>query len=92
MANIKRKLFGNINIDGVKEAFKKAPEKKTTYKDQEQLKVNAVEWEDGGITISINYKEGEEWQRINLGNLRVSTLDDAPASAVANDNDFGSPF
>lgn len=91
MAQVQKRLFGNLSIDGIKDALQKAPEKKTEYKGEEQLKVNAVEWEDGGISISLNYKDAAgEWQRVNLGNLRVSTLDDAPASATT--QDFGSPF
>lgn len=94
MANISKKLFGNLSLTGIKEALGKAPEKKTTYKEDEQIKVNAVQWEDGGISISINYKDAsDQWQRINLGNLRVSTLDDAPAAPTNNTSSpFDSPF
>ena len=97
MANISKKLFGNLSLTGIKKALQAKPEAKTTYKEDEQIKVNAVQWEDGGISISINYKVGDNWERINLGNLRVSTLDDAPqaAPAAAGENPFGgggSPF
>ena len=95
MANISKKLFGNLSLTGIKEALAKKPEAKTKYKEEDQIKVNAVEWEDGGISISINYKDAsDQWQRINLGNLRVSTLDDAPAAAPANNSasPFDSPF
>ena len=96
MANISKKLFGNLSLTGIKKALQAKPEAKTTYKEDEQIKVNGVEWEDGGISISINYKDAnDEWQRINLGNLRVSTLDDAPKAAPAvSGNPFGddSPF
>lgn len=95
MAQPQKKLFGNLSIDGIKDALAKAPEKKTEYKGENQLKVNAVEWEDGGISISLNYKDAAgEWQRINLGNLRVSTLDSAPVGggSVQSAGPFDSPF
>ena len=89
---VKTKLFGNLSLTGIKKALQVKPEAKTTYKEDDQIKVNAVEWEDGGISISINYKDAnDEWQRINLGNLRVSTLDAAP-EAVAPASNSGSPF
>ena len=84
MATVKKKLFGSLNITGIKEALQKAPEKKDEYKGDDQLKVNAVEWEDGGISISLSYKDAaDQWQRISLGNLRVSTLDNGSTSAFA---------
>ena len=89
--SVKTKLFGNLSLTGIKKALQVKPEAKTTYKEDEQIKVNGVEWEDGGISISISYKVGDNWERINLGNLRVSTLDAAPET-VAPAQDFGSPF
>ena len=95
MALPKLKLFGNLSLTNIKDALAKAPEKKTKYKEEDQIKVNAVQWEDGGISISLNYKDAAgEWQRINLGNLRVSTLDSAPAASapVQSSGPFDSPF
>ncbi len=76
----KTKYFGNLSLDGIKKAVVEIPAKKTEYKGEQQLKVNAAMWDDGNISLSIWNAEKKE--EIKLGNLRVSTLDNAQSTAA----------
>ena len=83
---IKRKLFGNLSLDGIKKAVVDLPAKVGEYKGDKQLKVSAVEFDDGGIAISI--WDNEKKEAIKLGNLRLSTLDDNNASQSVSSADL----
>ncbi len=72
-----KKLFGSLSLDGIKKAVTEVPSKVGEYKGEKQLKVSAAEWEDGGISLTI--WDAEKKESIRIGNLRISTLDDAPA-------------
>ena len=84
MAGPKQKFFGNLNLDGVKEAVTKLSDKVSDYNGQKQLKISAAQWDDDGISIEVWSKETGS---IKLGNLRVSQFKDngAPAAPVSND-------
>ena len=93
MAGPVKKLFGNLSLDGIKKAVVGLPNKVDEYKGEKQLKVQAAEWDDGGISISI--WDAENKVSIKLGNLRVSTLDNnnsftAPAAGTKTNDDL--PF
>ena len=91
MPNIKEKFFGNISIDEVGKA-------KSLFTDHDkygkQLKIQATQWEDGGISITAYNKETKE--SFKIGNLRVSQFKDnnnsfsAPAANQPTENDL--PF
>jgi len=90
MANIKEKFFGNISIDEVGKS-------KGLFTDDEkygkQLKVQATQWEDGGISITAWNKETKE--SFKIGNLRISQFKDnnsfsAPPANQPTENDL--PF
>ena len=81
MAAPKLKLFGSLNLDGVKKAVVDVPGKVGEYKGQKQLKVTAAQWDDNGISLEVWNPETKE--SIKIGNLRVSTLDNnAPQQQV----------
>ena len=70
-------MFGSISIDGIKEAKSRVPAKFQSHeKYGNQLKVSAVEFEDGNISLSI--WDADKKEAIKLGTLMTSTLDDAP--------------
>ena len=80
MAGPKQKFFGSLSLDGIKEAVTTVPAKVDTHeKYGKQLKVNAAQWDDGGISLSL--WDAENKKEIKLGNLRVSTFNDAPKVA-----------
>ena len=95
MAGPKQKFFGNLNLDGVKEAVTKLTDKVSEYNGQKQLKISAAQWDDDGISIEVWSKETGS---IKIGNLRVSQFKDgdngAPKQSVnefkAQDDDL--PF
>lgn len=97
-----KKLWGSLSLDGIKTAKEKAPKR---FKNHEQygnqMTFDAKQWDDGGITLSVSYQdESGNWQRINVGNIRISkdqpstenTGFSAPAAATpaAESNDL--PF
>ena len=69
------KFWGSLNLDKLKEAVLGAPSKiKEDEKYGKQLYIDAAQWEDGGISISVYDKESQ--QRFSIGNLRVSNFSD----------------
>lgn len=78
---VKQKYFGSLSLDGVKKAVVEVPSKVGEYKGEKQLKVSAAMFDDGGIAISI--WDNEKKEAIKIGNLRVSTLDNAAPSGGA---------
>lgn len=90
-----KKIWGSLSLDKIKEAKAKAP-KKFTQSDTygSQLVFDAKQWDDGGITLSVSYKdESDQWQRIAIGNIRLSK-DQTGAKPAAAASPFGdeSPF
>ena len=81
MAGPKLKLFGSLDLAGIKKAVVEIPGKVGEYQGNKQLKVSAAQWDDGGISIEI--WNGEKKESIKLGNLRVSTLDGQSPAAAA---------
>ena len=82
MAGPVKKFFGNLSLDGIKKAVLELPGKvDNNEKYGKQLKVQAAQWEDGGISISL--WDGENKVSIPLGNLRVSKFDDNASSFSA---------
>ena len=90
MAGPVKKLFGSLSLDGIKKAVETVPTKIGEYKGEKQLKVNAAEWDDGGISISI--WDAEKKESIRIGNLRISTLDGSPAAKAENSAADDLPF
>ena len=90
MPQPKRKLFGNLLTNGLKEAFK-VESAKSEYNGEPQLKINGAQWEDDGISLDV-------WDSVNkksikIGYLRVSTLDNNSApKAAAEDSNEDLPF
>ena len=86
MAQPKQKFFGNLLTNGLKEAFK-VDSAKSEYNGEPQLKIQAAQWEDGNISITV--WDGANKKSIKLGQLRVSTLDGAssPAAKVEDSNE-----
>lgn len=72
----KAKLFGSLNLSNIKKAATEVPSKVGEYKGDKQLKVTAAIWEDGGVSIEV--WNGDAKESIKIGNLRLSTFDDAP--------------
>lgn len=92
-----KKLWGSINLDNIKEAKEKAPKKFKNNDYGNQMTFDARQWEDGGISLSVSYQDANgEWQRINIGNVRISNDQGqaAPAqqAAPAPSNDTDLPF
>jgi len=87
---VKQKYFGSLSLDGIKKAVTEVPAKVGEYKGEKQLKVNAAQFDDDGIALSI--WDNEKKEAIKIGNLRVSTLEgnSAPAQSTQTDNDL--PF
>ena len=87
MPGPKRKLFGSLNLDGIKKVVTDVPNKVGEYKGEKQIKVTAAQWEDDGISIEV--WDAEKKESIKIGNLRVSTLDgnSSPQPAAAESND-----
>ncbi len=81
MAGPVKKYFGNLSLDGIKKAVTTVPGKVSEYNGDKQLKVTAAMWDDGGISIAL--WDGETKTEIKLGNLRVSTFDEAPKASQA---------
>ena len=72
MANPKTKYFGNLQTNGLKEAYN-VDSAKSEYNGEPQLKVQAAMWDDGNISITVWDKENKK--SIKLGQLRVSKID-----------------
>ena len=86
MAGPKQKFYGSLSLDGVKKAVTSLPDKvKDNEKYGKQLYVSAAQWDDDGISIEVWSKETGS---IKLGNLRVSTFDNAAAPSKAQVNEF----
>ena len=83
MSGPKQKLFGSLSLSGIKKAVNQIPNKVGEYKGDKQLKVNAAQWDDGGISIEI--WDAEKKESIKLGNLRISTLD-SPKKVESSDS------
>ena len=95
MAGPKQKFFGSLSFDGLKEAGKIEGKVTTHEKYGKQLKIQAAQWDDDGISISVYNPETQE--SIKVGNLRVSTFnnnDSKPqdAAPVAKEAEGDLPF
>ena len=86
----KQKYFGSLSLDGIKKAVVEIPNKVGEYKGEKQLKVNAAMWDDGNISLSI--WDAEKKEEIKLGNLRVSTLEEASAPKSIPQSNTDMPF
>lgn len=69
-----KKLWGSLSLDGIKDAKGKSPKRfKNSDQYGQQMTFDAKQWEDGGISLSVSYQdESEQWQRIHVGNIRIS--------------------
>lgn len=80
----KEKYYGSISLDGIKKAVLSLPDKvKENEKYGKQLYITAAKWDDGGISMEIWSKETGS---IKLGNLRVSTFDNAASTSAPADS------
>ena len=96
------KLWGSLQLDKIKEAAQLAPKKfKKSEQYGNQMTFDAKQWDDGGISLSVSYQKADgNWERINIGNIRISNDQSgagsgnaASASApVASESPFDSPF
>ena len=66
----KEKFFGSLNLDGIGKAVKSAPDKVKESDFGRELKIQAAQWDDDGISISVYNAETKE--NIKIGNLKVS--------------------
>lgn len=69
-----KKIWGSLSLDKIKEVKQKAPKRfKNSEQYGNQMTFDARQWDDGGISLSASYQdESGEWQRITLGNIRLS--------------------
>lgn len=81
-----KKLWGSLSLDKIKEAKQKAPQRfKDSDKYGNQMTFDARQWDDGGISISVSYKDdSEQWQRIPIGNVRLSKDQDGGGASATN--------
>ena len=92
MAGPKQKFFGSISLDEVGKACKIDGKMTTHEKYGRQLKIQAAQWDDDGLSLSVYDPEKKE--SVKIGNLRVSTFTDstprdaAPAVEVEDDLPF----
>lgn len=91
-----QKLWGSLSLDEIANAKAKAPNKfKNNDKYGNQMTFDARQWDDGGISLSVSYKdEAEQWQRINIGRIMVSKDQGQPAQQQQSTNSGGAdlPF
>lgn len=67
----KEKYFGNLQIDALNKAMDNIPAKLTNHeKYGKQFKVQAAQWDDGKITLSVWNSETKE--TFKLGSLILS--------------------
>ena len=71
---LNKKLWGSLSLDKIGEAKQKAPKRfKNSEQYGSQMTFDARQWDDGGISISVSYQDEKgEWQRIPIGNVRIS--------------------
>ena len=75
MAGPKQKFFGSLSLDGIKKAVVEVSSKVDEHeKYGKQLKVQAAQWDDGAISITL--WDAEKKESINLGRLMISKFDD----------------
>lgn len=69
-----KKLWGSLSLDKIKEIKAKAPKRfKSSDQYGMQMTFDAKQWDDGGLSLSVSYQdESGEWQRIPVGNIRIS--------------------
>lgn len=87
--------WASLSIDGIKKAMEEVPAKlKTSQEYGKQLSVNVKFWDDGSASLSVWNAATSE--RINIGKIMISKLNNqqAPAQAAppASSSPFDSPF
>ena len=95
--NKEQNYWASISIDGIKQSMTQLPSKvKTSETYGKQLMVNVKMWDDG--TASLSCWDAEKKERINVGKIMISTLDNQQAPKqelnppAAENSPFDSPF
>ncbi len=85
-----KKFWGSLSLDEIGKAIKAVPDKvKNDNKYGKQIYVEAAQWDDDGISISIWNKETKE--NYKIGSLRVSQFNNqAPKETTDTSDDL--PF
>ena len=77
MAQPTKKFFGSFDLEELKAAIVAAQknDELSEYNGKKQVKIGGAQWDDGNISIDIWNKA--EKKAYKVGQLRVSTLDNA---------------
>ena len=65
-----KKLFGELNLSTIKQAFTSIPAKKKEYNGENYLKVEAKQWDNGDVSLYI--WDAVAQQEVKLGRLIIS--------------------